>query len=160
MAPVSEYQDVVGILLDKDIIKIVFNYINMADKDIGLVLDGLKVLSCLLCHKKIASSVVDYLIQLLDVPIPSTAATMVPCCIYYTCSFQDILRTLCTVPNRTLVNKILEYTLSAMDKLHLSAKVYSAMFLQSAFSFRHFLDQFDQFGGLRTLLNLLSTLKG
>ncbi|CAD5117441.1 DgyrCDS6209 [Dimorphilus gyrociliatus] len=159
MAPVSEYQDVVGILLEKDIIQIVFNYINMADKDIGLVLDGLKVLSCLLCHKKIASSVVDYLVQLLDVPIPSTAATMVPCCIYYTCSFQDILRTLCTVPNRTLVRQILDYTLSAMDKLHLSAKVYSAMFLQSAFSFRYFLDQFDQFGGLRTLLNLLSTLK-
>ncbi|XP_071960709.1 DDB1- and CUL4-associated factor 1-like [Antedon mediterranea] len=160
LTPLGEYQELLGVTLENDILSILFHYLNIEKtKDVRLTLEGLKYLASLLCHKKFASEFVERggVQCLLNVPRPSVAATGVAMCIYYLAYNTDAMERICLLPS-PVFSDLISYGLWLLECSHESGRCHATIFFMLSFNFRAVLDLFDEKDGLRKLFNTITTL--
>uniref|UniRef100_A0A8C4R3X2 DDB1- and CUL4-associated factor 1 n=1 Tax=Eptatretus burgeri TaxID=7764 RepID=A0A8C4R3X2_EPTBU len=128
--------------------------------DARLTFEALKFLASLLLHKKFAAEFVAEggVQQMVTVPRPSMAATGVSLCFYYLAYNQDAMERVCMLPQAVL-SDLVGYALWLLECSHESGRCHATMFFSISFGFRVILDLFDWHGGLRRLVNLVSTLE-
>lgn len=159
--PMGEYQELLPVAFEQNVIDLIFHYINPAShSNPGLACGALLYLSSLLCHKKF---IVDFIhrggIQkILEIPQPSPVATMSSLCLYYVAYSEDAVERICLLPQPTLKH-LTEYLLWLLECSHISGRCHSSLFFSMTFSFRSILTLFDSMDGLRVVVNMISTLK-
>ncbi|KAF7988328.1 hypothetical protein HCN44_000901 [Aphidius gifuensis] len=161
LAPMGEYQEFLGPVFEHNALELILKYINVRKtKDSRLAFEALKYLASLLVHKKFSLEFLNMsgLQKLLDVPRPSVAATGVSICLYYLTYCEDAMERVCLLPEQ-IVKELVTYVLWLLETSHDSGRCHGTMFFGFSFPFKVILDEFDSQGGLRILLNVISTLK-
>ena len=159
--PMGEYQELLPIAFELNVIDLIYHYINVkVQPDPQLACFALLYLSSLLCHKKF---IVEFIVhggiqKILEIPLPSTVATMSSLCLYYVAYSEDALERVCLLPQPTL-QCLTEYLLWLLECAHVSGRCHSSLFFSMTFSFRALLNLFDSMDGLRKVINMISTLK-
>lgn len=159
--PMGEYQELLPVAFDLNVIDLIYHYINVkVQPDPQLACFALLYLSSLLCHKKF---IVEFIFQggiqrILEIPLPSSVATMSSLCLYYVAYSEDALERACLLPQSTL-QCLTEYLMWLLECAHVSGRCHSSLFFSMTFSFRALLNLFDSMDGLRKVANMISTLR-
>ncbi|XP_066925763.1 DDB1- and CUL4-associated factor 1-like isoform X2 [Clytia hemisphaerica] len=162
--PISEYQELLPIVLETNVLNLIFHYIDHTKQPNGhLACAALMYLSSLLCHKKFIVEFINRhgIQKILEIPQPSSVATMSSLCLYYLVynnGNEDCIERICLLPHSTL-QRLVAFLLKLSESSHVSGRCHSSLFFSLTFSFKAILQLFDSMDGLRKIVNLISTLK-
>ncbi|XP_040569927.1 DDB1- and CUL4-associated factor 1 isoform X2 [Lepeophtheirus salmonis] len=160
LSPLAEYQEFLSFTVDSGVLELISNYLKVREtRNTRLAFEALRFQAGLFCHKRMVMEWVTTggIPKLIAIPRPSIASTAVSQVLYYIGCDDDSMEKVCLLPHN-LLEDLVKYVLWLIECSHDSGRQFAIMFSYLSFSFRVFLDIFDQKDGIRMIYNTVNTL--